>query len=187
MRFFKIFLGNIFISFAYACITVPKIIINGGVTSFSLVLSSMLNVSVTSLVNLVTLALLLLSLVFLGKRYFIGVLFSSLCYVLTFNFFYGLHYELVTPFWLAVLVSALLVASGYWLCISSEASAVSFDTLALILNKTSKHFDVAITMTVINILVLSMGLLVFSIKAVLAGVCFTILQGAFLKILLKNF
>lgn len=100
---------------------------------------------------------------------------------------YGLHYELVTPFWLAVLVSALLVASGYWLCISSEASAVSFDTLALILNKTSKHFDVAITMTVINILVLSMGLLVFSIKAVLAGVCFTILQGAFLKILLKNF
>mgnify|MGYP006974995451 CR=1 FL=1 len=34
LRFFRIFLGNILLTGAYAFITVPKIILNGGVTSF---------------------------------------------------------------------------------------------------------------------------------------------------------
>ena len=63
---------------------------------------------------------------------------------------------------------------------------MSFDTVALILHQKNDFFDVAVTMSVINALVLLMGLLVFSPKAVLAGLVFTFLQGVFLKIFLKK-
>ena len=161
MRFFKIFIGSLFISFAYACITVPKIILNGGVTSFSLI--------------------------FLGKSYFIGVLFSSVCHVLTFNVIYYFHYEVPINFYLAIPTAAFLISGGYYFCISAKSSAVSFDTIALILHQKNTFFDVAVTMSVINAAVLLMGLLVFSPKAVMAGLVFTFLQGLFLKVFLKKF
>lgn len=186
MRFLKIALGNFFISFAYACITIPKIILNGGVTSFSLVVSHLSQLSVNTLVNGITLFLLALSFIYLGKDYFIGVLFSSLCYILTFNGIYWFKYELPVSFYPSIPLAAFIVSLGYYLCISSKSSAVSFDTIALILNKKSKRFDIAITMSLINIGVLLMGLVVFSLKAVLAGIVFTVLQGLFLKIFLKN-
>ena len=41
MRYIKMIMGNVLIAGAYACITVPKEIVNGGVTSFSMILSKM--------------------------------------------------------------------------------------------------------------------------------------------------
>ncbi len=186
MRFFKIFIGNLLISFTYACITVPKIILNGGVTSFSLIMEHLTGLSVSNMVNLMTALLLLLSLIFLGRSYFVGVLFSSVCYVVTFNGIYYFDYEVPVNFYLAIPIAAFLIAGGYYFCISAKSSAVSFDTIALILNHKNSFFDVAVTMSVINALVLLMGLLVFSPKAVLAGLVFTFLQGVFLKIFLKK-
>ena len=187
MRFFKIFIGSLCISFAYACITVPKIILNGGVTSFSLIMEHLTGLSVSNVFNLMTALLLLLSLIFLGKSYFIGVLFSSVCHVLTFNVIYYFHYEAPINFYLAIPIAAFLISGGYYFCISAKSSAVSFDTIALILHQKNTFFDVAVTMSVINAAVLLMGLLVFSPKAVMAGLVFTFLQGLFLKVFLKSF
>ena len=61
LRFFRIFLGNILLTGAYAFITVPKIILNGGVTSFSLVLQEWTGMDVAILVDI--LSVLLLSLI----------------------------------------------------------------------------------------------------------------------------
>lgn len=181
MRFLRIFLGNILITFAYATITVPRLILNGGVTSFSLVLQAWTHIDIGILVNLLTMLLILISYIFLGKRYFVGALFSSFCHMGLFNLFHWTGWVVNIPFILAVPVAALMVASGYYLCLSAESTAVSFDTIALILHQKNPRFDVAITMTTINMLVLLSGGFTYHLTSVIAGIIFTTIQGLSLK------
>ncbi|MDO4281461.1 MAG: YitT family protein [Peptococcaceae bacterium] len=190
LRFFRIFLGNVLLTGAYAFITVPKIILNGGVTSFSLVLQEWTGLSVAVWVDILTVALIAISFVFLGKNYFVGALFSSVCYMGLFNFFHWLGWELPLPEILgtpilATPIAAVFVAAGYYFCIGAKATAVSFDTIALILNKRNARFDIATTMMLINMLVLLSGMAAYSIVAVVCGLVFTFLQGQFLKRFLK--
>lgn len=190
LRFFRIFLGNILLTGAYAFITVPKIILNGGVTSFSLVLQEWTGVDVAILVDVLSVALIAISFLFLGKSYFIGALFSSICYMGLFSVFHWTGWELPFPELfgtpvLATPIAAVLVAAGYYFCIASQATAVSFDTIALILNKHNARFDIATTMMVINIIVLLTGAATYSISAVVCGLLFTFLQAQFLKLFLK--
>ena len=81
MRLARIILGNVLMSFAYAFLTVPQKIINGGVTSFSLILSGLTGVDTAVLANGITLVFLLLCLLCLGKEYFtrsiVGALFGG--------------------------------------------------------------------------------------------------------------
>lgn len=190
LRFFRIFLGNILLTGAYAFITVPKIILNGGVTSFSLVLEAWTGIDVAILVDILSVLLIIISYIFLGKTYFIGALFSSICYMGLFNVFHWTGWELPFPELfgtpvLATPVAALLVAAGYYFCIASQATAVSFDTIAMILNKHNARFEIATTMMVINIIVLLSGAATYSISAVLCGLIFTFLQAQFLKVFLR--
>ena len=191
LRFLRIFIGNLFLTGAYAFITVPKIILNGGVTSFSLVLQAWTPMSVTLWVDLLTIALIIISYFFLGKTYFIGALFSSVCYMVLFSLFRWTGLELPlpeifgTPI-LAAPIAAFFVAVGYYFCISARSTAVSFDTIAMILNKKNKRFDIATTMMVINIAVLLSGAATYSLVSVGCGIVFTFLQAQFLKRFLKR-
>lgn len=190
LRFFRIFLGNILLTGAYAFITVPKIILNGGVTSFSLVLEKWTNVDVAILVDVLSVLLIVVSFLFLGKTYFIGALFSSICYMGLFSLFHWTGWELPFPMLfntpiLVTPIAAFFVAAGYYFCIAAQATAVSFDTVALILNKKNPRFDIATTMMVINIVVLLSGVAAYSISAVVCGLVFTFLQAQFLRLFLK--
>lgn len=185
MRYVRIFIGNIFITAAYAFITVPKIILNGGVTSFSLVLQQWTHIDIAILVDVLTLALIGLSYVCLGVRYFTGALFSSICYMGLFNLFHWTGLEMPVSDWLGVFIAGITVAAGYWFCLSSEATAVSFDTIALILHNYDSRFDVAWTMMAINLAVLASGAAAYSLMAVVRGVVFTLLQAGFLKLFLR--
>lgn len=190
LRFLRILIGNILLTGAYAFITVPKIILNGGVTSFSLVLEAWTPWSVALWVDVLTILLIIISYIFLGKSYFVGALFSSVCYMVLFNVFHwtGLELPVPTVFGTPILatpIAALLVAAGYYFCISAKATAVSFDTIAMILNKRNAKFEIATTMMVINILVLLTGAATYSITAVVCGIVFTVLQAQFLKFFLK--
>lgn len=190
LRFLRIFIGNILLTGAYAFITVPKIILNGGVTSFSLVMQAWTPWSVALWVDVLTILLIIISYIFLGKSYFVGALFSSVCYMALFNLFHWMDYELPVPTLLgtpilATPIAAILVAAGYYFCISAKATAVSFDTIAMILNKRNARFDIATTMMVINIAVLLFGAATYSIVAVVCGLVFTVLQAQFLKLFLK--
>lgn len=190
LRYFRIFLGNVLLTGAYAFITVPKVILNGGVTSFSLVLEAWTGIDVAILVDILSVLLIIISYIFLGKNYFVGALFSSICYMGLFNVFHWTGWVLPFPEFLgtpilATPVAAVLVAAGYYFCIASEATAVSFDTIALILNKHNARFEIASTMMVINIAVLLTGAATYSISAVICGLVFTFLQAQFLKLFLR--
>lgn len=69
-RYIKIIIGNLLITGAYAFITVPNKIVNGGVTSFSMILEQITSINLTYLVNFITLLLMLCCYLFLGKIFF---------------------------------------------------------------------------------------------------------------------
>ena len=68
-RYLSIILGNLLITGAYAFITVPNKIVNGGVTSFSMILEEVTSINLTYLVDFITILLLLLCYIFLGKTF----------------------------------------------------------------------------------------------------------------------
>lgn len=135
MRIIKIIFGNVLMTFAYAFLAVPNRIINGGVTSFSMVLSGMLGWDTAVVADGIMLLFMGLSYVFLGGHYVKGTLIGGISYMVSFSIFHSLHICLIPIRLPAALAAALLVGWGYYLCISQQATAVSFDTIALILKK----------------------------------------------------
>lgn len=81
-------LGNLLLTSAYAFLTVPNNIINGGVTSTSLLLSHYLNIDIGYISTTITIFLLISGFIGLGKDFFYRSLFSSVCYIVFFNFFH---------------------------------------------------------------------------------------------------
>lgn len=181
----KIILGNIILTFAYALITVPNHIINGGVTSFSLIISQLINTDVTVIANIFTIILLLLSFIFLGKEFVLKSLLSSVCYMGFLSFFHALPISFIMNPIICILIAGIMVGVGYFLCISANASTVGFDVIALILNKKNKKFNVALTIRYIGIAVLMFGMISFGISSIIYGILFTVIETGTLNVCTK--
>ena len=184
-RYFCIIAGNILITGAYAFITVPNEIVNGGVTSFSMILGKLLSVNLTVFVNGITILLLLLCLIFLGKEYFVGSIFSCICYLSFFTLFHNLGIALFLSPVLCIFIAGIIVGCGYYLCIHAKSSAISFDIIALILNKRNSKINIAYMMGLINVLVLLAGLAVYGPMSIILGIAFTAVQTLTLNFLQK--
>ena len=182
----RIVIGNICITSAYAFITVPRHVVNGGVTSFSMILHVFLPVDISVITNCVTVVLLGICLYFLGKAFLMKSLLSSICYMVMFSSFHAIGYSLSIPVLPAIILAAILVGIGYYLCISASSSTVGFDVLALVLHKRYEKLDVAITMRYINIGVILLGFASYGGISILIGIGFTILQTQVLKLLLQR-
>lgn len=182
----KIILGNILITFSYAFFTVPKEIINGGVTSSALIVHSLIGTNVTTVANILTIVLVISCFIFLGKEYFVKTIFSSICYMSFFYLFYSLKFTININIVLAIIISAVLVAIGYYLCVSSNASTAGFDVIALIINKRNPKVNIASALRVINIIILILGFLAFGYESIIKGLVFTILYSGILKVLFNK-
>lgn len=187
MAFFKMIIGNLFFTSAYAFIAVPKGIINGGVTSFAMVLGKMTGLDIALLTNTLLVALLLACLVFLGREYFFNALFSGTCYMIFFTTFYRLSFEVDLPFIACVPIAAVLVGIGYYFCIAAKSTSVGVDTIALILHKRNPKRKIATTMYACNVLVLLLGFFTYGWISVAAGIVFSGIQSLTLHLLLKKF
>lgn len=91
--YLKILIGNVLLTGAYTFLTVPNNIINGGVTSTSLLISHYLNIDIGYISTAITLFLLLFGLITLGKKIF---LLNQLSAVFAMLFF--LTYFIKSPF-----------------------------------------------------------------------------------------
>lgn len=185
-RYRKIALGNLLITCAYAFITVPHGIINGGTTSFAMILSQCTGWAIPVIVNSVTVLLLLLCRIFLGKVYLIGALFSGFCYMALFSALESLHWSLPLPLPLCVPLAALLVGAGYALCISAQSTALGFDTIALILHKRYKRLNVSWLMFGINMIILLLGFAIYGGLSIAFGIVFTFLQTRILNTIMAK-
>lgn len=179
-------LGNLLLTSAYAFLTVPNNIINGGVTSTSLLISHYLNIDIGYISTTLTIFLLVFGFFALGKDFFYRSLFSSVCYMVFFNFFHftGISFSL-HPL-IIVLIAGILVGTGHYLCLREDSSTVGYDVFALFIHKKNNKFDTAIVLRVIGIAVLLVGVATFGILSVVYGIIFTLIQTQVIYLLNKH-
>lgn len=184
--YLKILLGNVLLTGAYAFLTVPNNVINGGVTSTSLLISHYVGVDVGIISGVLTIFLLLFGLITLGKAFFIKSFFSSICYVVFFNLFHLIGLEVKMPIILCVLIAGILVGIGHSLCLQENSSTVGYDVIALFIHKKNSKLNTAIVLRVIGIMVLLVGILTFGILSVVYGIIFTLIQTQVIYLLTKE-
>lgn len=188
-RWLIILLGTALLSAAYAYITVPLRVINGGVTSLSLLLATLSGYPMQWFVNGLTLSLLLLCAVFLGRSYIVGSLVACVGYMGFFALFHtiSLHvgWQFPLPVWLGVPVAAAAVGIGYGLCLRQEATIVGFDTLALVITRYAPRVSVPWLMFGINTAVMLLGVRVYGWQAMVYGIAFSFIQSQVLRVFLR--
>ena len=212
-RYLLIAWGLMILNFAYVMVTVPHGIINGGVTSFSMILAKLPlteALPVNAWVAIVTAILAALCCIFLGRDIFVASIFSCAVGVGAFNFFTFIvpsgaidamvRFGLWCPIggWtmpdgtpvitaglaLELIAAAIVVGAGYYFCLSNDATAVGMDTIALILHKRNENIPVAYAMYAINIIVLLLGLYTYGLRCVIMGILFAGIQAKTLNIML---
>lgn len=176
-KMIKIILGNLILGFSYSKWMVPRKIINGGVTSLAMVFSKLIGVNVVILTNVFTLLLLLICLLFLGKKMLVRSLLGSVSYMLFFTFFSKTSFSILICLPLDLLLACLLISLGYFLCISAESSTVGLDVIALILVKRRPNWSVAKIIRNLNFLVLLLGLLVYGSFSIAIGILFSFIYS----------
>lgn len=181
-----ILLANALLGFAYAQWVRPNGIINGGVTSVAMILERLTGLSVILLANGVTLSLLVLCFLFLGREVFLKSIFSGFCYNMFFALFTMIPWRLSVHILVDFPLAVVCISLGYFGCIASQSSTVGMDVIALILNKKNPKIDVAIAIRVINFIVLGVGLLVYGWQSVALGFVFSLGTTHLLQRLIKR-
>lgn len=105
--------------------------------------------------------------------------------MLLFTVFDSLHFCLLQNKIAAVIIAGVTVGAGYFLCIDAKATAVGFDTVALLLHSRHPKINVAVTMFIINVAVLSLGFFVYGISSVIFGLIFSGIQALSLNTLTR--
>ena len=184
-KLLTILIGNIIMAFSYAQWMVPNRLINGGVTSLAMVIGKLTSSSLVIWTNGLTLLLLLMSLIFLGKDVFLRSIFSSVSYMALFSFFYSFQLPVQINLMMDLILASIGIAIGYYCSISSGSSTVGLDIIALIAHKKNPNVKIAKAIRYCNYTVLALGLLTYGVKSVVVGVIFSFLYSGILEKLLK--
>lgn len=180
----KIVAGNILLTSAYAFITVPNGIINGGVTSCSLILSRVFGLDVSVFSDGITVALMAFSLLAIGGEFFAKSLLSSILYMGFFTAFHLTGFSVMLPLPVAAVVAGVLVGVSYFLCIDADSSTAGFDIVAIAVHRRFPSTNVAVNLRIIGIFVLVAGAGVLGIASVAWGIVFTLIETGTLKVLM---
>ncbi|WP_461218799.1 YitT family protein [Lapidilactobacillus salsurivasis] len=183
----KIFVGNLILGIAYAKLMVPDKIINGGVTSLALVLAKVTKLDIVVLTNGLTVLLLLICWLGLGRATLLKSLFSSACYLGSFSFFSWLPLKLTTVLPVDLALACGLIALGYYCCLSAGSSTVGMDVLALIIHQHQPRWAVARIIRDLNFVVLLLGLVTYGWQAVVIGLIFSFVYAWLLDKLLVHY
>lgn len=185
--FIIIALGNMLLTGAYAFLTVPNNMINGGVTSTSLLLSHFFKVDIGVISGTITIFLLVFGYFAHGKNFFWNSFFSSICYIVFFNTFHQIGFAPELPMIVCAIVAGILVGVGHFLCLYEDSSTVGYDVIALYIHKKTSKWNTAIVLRMIGIFVLIVGVMTFGIVSVLYGIFFTWIQTQVIYLLGKKY
>lgn len=182
-----IIIGNAVMALGYAKWMVPHHIINGGVTSIAQIVSHYAPIDIPMVNNIALGVLLLLTLIFLGREVFAKSVLASVIYSVCFTAAFRWPVTLTTRPVLDMLIASVLIAFGYYACLSSHASTVGVDVIALIIQKYRPTVNLSRVIRTCNLIILAVGLFAFGFWPVLLGVAFAIIYSHELNWLLHRF
>lgn len=169
-KYLTIALGNLLLAFSVSFFVLPNNIISGGVASVALILSTLIPISEVALISILNVLLFIVGAVFLGKRFAMNSLVSTILYPLFVSMFSSLDtapFASINPL-LASLYSGLLCGLGLGLVFREHASTGGMDIPALIIHKYTRLPQGTSVMIVDSLTILA-GLWIYGLNTILTG------------------
>lgn len=165
-----IVVGQVLLSFAISTLVLQHNMVAGGVTGFALVIQSISGMEITSIVSIANCVLFLAGLLYMGKRFALTTLVSSLLFPMLLGFFESqtyLHHYCDNTL-LAAILAGCLIGMGIGFILKGDASTGGVDILAIMVHK-KWQFPVFITLNVIDLCLLSLQITTSDVPSVLYG------------------
>lgn len=170
--------GNICLAFAVQVFIIPNAVLTGGVAGVALILKPFVHIQSSTLVIIINTVLYFLGSFVLGRKFAINTLVSSITYPIAIIFMEAYVRPVIVDPTLAIVYSAVLVGVGIGLAVSTGASTGGMDIPPLIMNHFF-HLDLSIGIMITDGLTILLGLYVYGVEKVLAGLLCTYITGIF--------
>lgn len=174
--FLMIGLGNLLLTSAYVLFAIPNNIIDGGLTSTSLLLAHFFKTDIIYMLGCLTTLLFAFCYLALGRKFFLKTLFSGICYFLFFVFFRWTGITIEVNIISSILISGILVGIGHYLCLKEQSATISYDCLALFLHQKNQKYSTTFILWMICSFILLLGASFFGLKVVIIGIIFVLIE-----------
>lgn len=166
--FILIFIGNFIIAIASMVFIIPNKILSGGVAGVSVALYPLFKIEPAMMINIVLIITYILGLIFLGKKFAMKTLTSTLLYPIFIYMFGRLDIQTTVDPILASIYGGLLTGMGLGITFRTGASTGGMDIPPLILEKFTK-IKVSIWIMVLDGIIILLGLSTYGLNQVLIG------------------
>ena len=174
-----ILVGNLLYAFGIMIFIEPHNLITGGITGVSLFLHYQLGWNLSLVIGFFNLLFLLIGWIFIGKKFALNTLASSLLYPLCVAIFelFDMQFFHLQDIWLNVICGGLIIGAGLGIIMKSGASTGGIDVLAILFVRRFKHVSIGSALLFLDVFVMlvqlpSAGLEKFIFGAILA-VCYS--------------
>ena len=177
-------MGNLLLAVGVSVFYLPNDILSGGVSGIAVLIKDYLPISQSLFILLFNIVLLILSIVLLGKDYFISAVFSSIVYPIMMMFIPNFMPTFIGDHLLASLFGGLLTGAGIGLVFRENCSTGGMDIPPLIINKYT-GLDVSKGVLIVDSLTVLLGLMLYDFEAVLIGILSVISSSYAIKYIMS--
>lgn len=164
-----IILGNVILAIGVGVFVLPSNILTGGVAGVSVALEPFLHIQPSIMINILTVALFLVGSLFLGKKFAMNTVISSILYPALLTFISANFDEQVTdnPI-LCSIYAGVFVGAGVGLVFRAGASTGGMDIPPLIINKFT-GIPLPTLVLITDGITVCLGILAYGFEAALIG------------------
>lgn len=177
-----ILLGNFLVACGTTFFILPNNILNGGTAGVAVALQPLFHIDTVWMTNALTVGLYGVGVIFLGKRFAMRSLISTICYpvfILLLNQYVNTlpRSTFIMPAYLASIYSGLLLGVGLGLVFRVDASTGGMDVPALILHKYTQLSSGDAVM-IVDIATVALGIYTYGLVPALIGILSVYISGA---------
>lgn len=165
----RILLGNLLMAVAVNMLIVPSQFIAGGSTGFALIIMHFIDIPYSLIVTGLNIVMFLIGFAFLGKKFALTTLISTIIYPLFISvtgFLETTH--LVSDPLIAAIMAGVLMGCGLGLVIQSGASTGGLDIPPIILQR-KLGWNVSVTMNIMDLFILAYQITYSSPEQIICG------------------
>lgn len=166
--FIYILLGNAILCFAVAYFIIPNNVLTGGLAGIAIILKPFVSIETSTLINILVVALFLLGLIFLGKKFAMTTLLSSILYPLILTIFTKYLQITTVETVYAAIYGGLIAGIGVGLVMRVGASTGGMDIPPLIIHKYT-NIPISNLVFIIDFITVMGGLFVYGLEPTLIG------------------
>ncbi|NMB18129.1 MAG: YitT family protein [Erysipelothrix sp.] len=163
-----IIVGNFLLAVGVSFFIIPNDILTGGVAGIAIALSPLINLEVETIISGLVIVCFVLGLVFLGRKFALKTVGSSILYPIFLNILGSYEYSLGIDPILASLYGGLISGVGVGIVFRAGSSTGGMDIPPLILGKYTK-IKTHSWMIILDGLTVILGITTFGISAALVG------------------